>query len=79
MPTKPVTVTKNLTAADMKNVLGAIRKNASQFYRNQTFAVTNERDLQRLWAQLNAYESLTQEFMSILWGRIAKTIITSKM
>lgn len=79
MPTKPVTVTKNLTAADMKNMLGAIRKNASQFYRNQTFAVTNERDLQRLWAQLNAYESLTQEFMSILWGRIAKTIITSKM
>lgn len=79
MPTKPITVNKNLTTSDMQNVVGAIRKNASPFYRNQTFAVMSEKDLPRLYAQLNAYDSLTQEFMSLLWGRIAKVVITSRL
>lgn len=79
MPTKPITVTKNLTSSDMQNVIGAIRKNASPFYRNQVGAVLNERDLPRFYAELTAYDSITQEFMSMLWGRIAKTIISSKI
>lgn len=79
MPTKPITVSKNLTSSDMQNVIGAIRKNASPFYRNQVGAVLNERDLPRFYAELTAYDSITQEFMSMLWGRIAKTIISSKI
>lgn len=79
MPTLPKVTTKAVSDLNMQNVVNAVRNDASDFFKSHTLAVANQADLRVLYAQMQAYDSLTNEFMSILWSRIAKVIITSKL
>lgn len=77
MPTKPQAVT--LDTSDMAKVMNTVRANASPFYQTNVPLATNEESVRKIGAVFSAYDSIAQEFMTSLWGRIAKVIITSKL
>lgn len=77
MPTRPKAVT--LDTSDMTKVMNTVRANASPFYKTNVPLATNEESVQKIGAVFAAYDSIAQEFMTSLWGRIAKVIITSKL
>lgn len=79
MPTIPKTTEKQLRDMNMAAVVNTIRNNASDFYQAQTVAVMNQEDLHRLYATFEAYDALKQEFMGILFSRVAKVFITSAL
>lgn len=79
MPTIPKTTAKTLSTGDMQDVVNIVRQSASPFYQANVPLATNSTEIQKIGRALMAYDSLAQEFMTILWGRIAKVVITSKL
>lgn len=78
MPTIPKKV-KQLKTTDMQKVVNTIRSNASPYYKTNVPLATNEESIRKIGEIFKAYDSIAQEFMTSLWGRIAKTIISSKL
>lgn len=78
MPTKPTITTLNANSVE---VLNNIRANASQSYKEQVPEL-QEGDLNQLHAIgeiITTYDAVRNEFLSALYNRIGRVLITSKM
>lgn len=79
MPTIPKTGTKALSENTPQQIVNAVRASASPFFQSNVPFATNEMKADQYWSAVSAYDSMVQEFSSILFSRIAKVVITSKL
>ena len=76
MPTIPNGYSLAQNGAD---VLNAIRNSASQDFRNFTQALTDAESIRNFGAVIMQQPALQNEFLSVLWNRIAFALVTSKI
>ena len=76
MPTIPNGYSLTQKGAD---VLNAIRNSASQDFRNFTQALTDAESIRNFGAVIMQIPALQNEFLSVLWNRIAFALVTSKI
>ena len=76
MPTIPNGYSLAQKGAD---VLNAIRNSASQDFRNFTQALTDAESIRNFGAVIMQMPALQNEFLSVLWNRIAFALVTSKI
>lgn len=76
MPTIPNGYSLTQNGAD---VLNAIRNSASQDFRNFTQALTDAESIRNFGAVIMQMPALQNEFLSVLWNRIAFALVTSKI
>lgn len=76
MPTIPNGYSLAQNGAD---VLNAIRNSASQDFRNFTQALTDAESIRNFGAVIMQMPALQNEFLSVLWNRIAFALVTSKI
>lgn len=76
MPTIPNGYSLTQNGAD---VLNAIRNSASQDFRNFTQALTDAESIRNFGAVIMQQPALQNEFLSVLWNRIAFALVTSKI
>lgn len=76
MPTIPNGYSLTQKGAD---VLNAIRNSASQDFRNFTQALTDAESIRNFGAVIMQMPALQNEFLSVLWNRIAFALVTSKI
>lgn len=81
MPTKPLaaTLSKEQTEPGAQAVINGIRAMASDSYKDSIPIATNTKTLRRIGDILQANQQLSDEFRSLLWGRIARVIIQNRM
>ena len=76
MPTIPNGYSLAQNGAD---VLNAIRNSASQDFRNFTQALTDAESIRNFGSVIMQMPALQNEFLSVLWNRIAFALVTSKI
>lgn len=81
MPSKPIaaSLTKEQTSPKASAVLQAIRDMASDSYRENIPIATNTASLNKIGAILEKNRELSDEFQSLLWGRVARVIIQNRL
>ena len=76
MPTRPTVVTLD---TNVKNILNALRNNASNNYKDYVPPITDVSELKQIGKIIMDVPALQNEFLSALINRIALVTVTSKM
>lgn len=78
MPKVPTVATASLGEVSTLKVLNNMRAQASDYYKSAIPIASNSKDINRIGTIMQTSENLAREFMTFLWSRIAKVMITSK-
>lgn len=77
MPIRPTNVELNATSVE---ILNAIRENASAYYQSVVpVAVGNTASIREIGNVVTSYTAISNEFLSALYNRIGRVIITSRL
>jgi hypothetical protein len=76
MATIPV---KRSMTASVYDILNAIRNNATSNYRDFVPKATDTKSLRQIGAIMMEYQAVQNEFLTALWNRIGRVILSTKM